>query len=232
MSAREAFAVLAAKYGYEAMEGDYTESFTQLCACVDEYLKQVSALQAEKELIDNKVRNMRNRLSGISEVAVRARLSPPDRVRLRKLKESDLLQGAAYYQRQMEELREKEKRLEVNRYTERSEREAAERAAEAFAIKEKEAALAARGGAAERAFYIIKRAKEAFALRKAERIEAAARYFREEDGGAGLSLGIHLAYSLRVFLEKPPLFFTDAREREYAYAAEKWGEAGQAIVFH
>ncbi len=228
--ARVAFATLAAKYGYEAMEGDYEELFVRLSADVDEYLKEVSSLQAEKELIDNKVRNMRNRLSGIGEVAVRARLSPPDRARLRKLKESDLLQGAAYYQRQMEELREKEKRLEVSRYSELSERAAAEYAAKAIAIKEREAALAARGAAAEEACRIIREATVAFGERQAQRTREAARYFVNQNEGEALSIGVILSSLDKVLLEKAPVFF-GGEGGEYVYAARKWGENGQAILF-
>lgn len=230
-AAREGFAVLAAKYGYEAMGENYGEIFSALSARVDEYLKKVSALQAEKEFIDNKVRNMRYRLAGIGEVAVRARLSPPDRVRLRKLKESDLLQGAAYYQRQMEELREKEKQLTVNLYSELSEREAAERAADAMAMKEREAALAARGAAAEEAARILRRGTDALASRQAERKAAALRYAKDENDATGLLVGTALSAVDTLFLEKPPLFFTDGKDGAYRYAAEKWGEAGQAIVF-
>ena len=227
--AKEAFASLAAKYGYEAMESSHETVFATLSADVDAYLKEVSSLQAEKELIDNRVRNMRNRLSGIGEVAVRSRLSPPDRARLRKLKESDLLQGAAYYRRQMEELLEKEKRLEVNRYSELSERTAAEYAAKAIAVKEKEAALAARGSAAEEALRIIGEATAALSERAAERKEAASRYFENENEGEALLLGVSLASLERLFLEKPPVFF-DGEDGAYTYAAGKWGENGQAFL--
>ncbi|MBP3437326.1 MAG: hypothetical protein J6K61_05420 [Clostridia bacterium] len=214
-----AFSETAAKYGYAAFSQPYETLFVSISADVDEYLKRVSALQAEKDLLDGKVRNMRKKLEGVGELSVRSRISPPDRLRLERLKEEDLVQGAAHYQKQLQELQEKEKKLQIARYENGAERKAAECEREIRELTEKETRLTERAEAALDAL-------SALSAWEAPTLDLRENAYQTEEERA---LALRLSLLSPVFKEAPPLFFS-CKDGAYERTAALWGQRGQAFL--
>ena len=90
------------------LDENYEATVTALCKEVAEFVTQEARLLGERDRADKEVHELRIRLEGLNEIAVRALVSPKDRERLCAENAANLRHAVEHYERMLHSLVEKE----------------------------------------------------------------------------------------------------------------------------
>lgn len=111
-SAYSALSGVAARWGRSLRgDGDYEKAVARISREAGDYIRKSSSLMTAKASAAAQVKAMRQRLNESSEVAVRARIAPEARARLRNLNEADLRHGVEHYEQLVAEYSQKQTAL-------------------------------------------------------------------------------------------------------------------------